>query len=127
MILVTLYIHNGFETLGFFASLSSQLLSITPKHSFFLFVLFLCLFLGTYGETKSCHSATRVSWDMQGLLFVLETEKLYLGYSWASALSMFFFQDPVCLFQLFANTQECPKTPANKISRYWISQLNLYF
>lgn len=29
------------------------------------------------GGKISCHSASRVSWDMQGLLFVLETQELY--------------------------------------------------
>lgn len=29
------------------------------------------------GGGVSCHSASHVSWDMQGLLFVLETQELY--------------------------------------------------
>lgn len=45
-------------------------------------ISFSCLCYVSYpwkymGEGKSCHSASHVSWDMQGLLFVLETQELY--------------------------------------------------
>lgn len=98
--------------------------SILP---FSLFSFIACLWKYMERKKKKCHSARPVSWDMKGLLFVLETWELYQGYSWTSVLSTFFLQDPVCLFQLSASTQKFHKTPANRINRYWISKQNLYF
>lgn len=45
-------------------------------------------------EGEYCHSATHVSWDMQGLLFVLETQQLYQGYSWAPCSLHIFLSGP---------------------------------